>query len=198
MLNSKRAALAARKPFAAPGFRPGVARNDGSPSMADLLVKVGQVSEAVAAFQRKNDQLEADIKKGREDIVTKNEVDTINAEIRKLSAELQDMNSKMAAARALGKDSKGEEITPERVAYNKAFNHYFRKGVDAGLSDLAIKAAISTDSNPDGGYAIPVEMDNTLIRVLGTQNAMRSIATVTPVSTDALQVLHNLGGAAVG
>lgn len=197
-ISSSRAALAARKPFAAPGFSRGMARADGTPSLADVLLKIGQVQQTVAEFKAKNDQLETEIKKGREDVVTKNAVDAINADITKLSAELQDMNSKLATARALGKSENGQEITPERAAYNKAFMQYFRKGVDAGLDDLAIRAAISTDSNPDGGYAIPVEMDQAISRVYGSQNAMRGLATVTPVNTDTLTVLHNLGGANCG
>lgn len=199
MLSSNpRAALAARKPFAARGFKSGIARNDGAPSLADVLLKVGQIQEAVAAFQRKNDELEAAVKaKGTADVITKEEVDRVNADITRLTHELKEMNSKLETAKALGKSDKRER-TPEQEVYNASFMQYFRRGIDNGLGDLGVKAAMTTDSNPDGGYVIPEEADRAIQRVLGKTNGMRQIASVRSIGTDTLTLLKNLGGASAG
>lgn len=198
MVFGSRAALAARKPIFLPNLPRGKFFADAAPTIADVLTKVGEINGALAAFRAKHEQEIAEVKAGRSDVVTKTELEKINADVTRLGTELQDMNSKLAAARALGTEPAKAGQSPEHVAYNAAFNKFVRRGVENGLADLAIKAALSTDSNPDGGYVVPVELDKTLLRVMGTMNAMRQIATVTPVGTDTLTVLHNLGGASCG
>lgn len=198
MLIAKRAAHAARKSIVVPGLTPGMARAEGAPSIADVLAKVGEVNGAVKAFQAKYDQELAEIKaKGGADVLTKEHADRINADITRLTSELKEMNSKLETAKALGKSDKAER-TPEQQAYSNSFGQYFRRGIDNGLGDLGVKAALSTDSNPDGGYVVPEEADRAIQRVLGKTNGMRQIATVRSIGTDTLTLLKNLGGAAAG
>ncbi|WP_246727923.1 phage major capsid protein [Chelativorans sp. Marseille-P2723] len=61
-----------------------------------------------------------------------------------------------------------------------------------------MKAALRTDSDPDGGYVVPEEMENTIDRVLGTVSAMRSISRVISISTGTYKKLVNQGGAVGG
>jgi HK97 family phage major capsid protein len=61
-----------------------------------------------------------------------------------------------------------------------------------------VKASLRTDSDPDGGYVVPDQMESTIDRVLGTVSAMRSIARVISISAGTYKKLVNQGGATGG
>lgn len=183
-------------PIHVAGLKAGFARMDGTPSTTEVMMKVGQVLATFEEFKKKNDEALTEIRKGREDVVTKNSVETINSEITKLQGELSAMNNKLSAA-SLAKQAADE--TPEEVkAYKRAFNRFLRKGEENGLGDLMVKAALTTDSNPDGGYVVVPELDRTITRVLGKVSAIRSISSVQSIGTSVHKKIKNLGGAASG
>ncbi|MFN7177206.1 MAG: phage major capsid protein, partial [Thermaurantiacus sp.] len=126
------------------------------------------------------------------DVVQTEKVERINAEITKLQKSLDEVNAALAAVRVGGS---GGEVDPDKAEHAQAFNRWFRKGVDAGLADLEVKAKLTTQSDPDGGYLVPEEMESTIDRVLGTVSAMRSICRVLTISTDTYKKLVNMGGA---
>ena len=105
----------------------------------------------------------------------------------------------MAALRVGGA---GSDENPAAKEHAQAFEKWFRKGDKAGveseLEELQVKAALSTDSDPDGGYVVPEEMSNTIDRVVGTVSAMRGLATTLPVGTDTYKKLVSQGGAGSG
>lgn len=136
------------------------------------------------------------IKKNFADVVQTEKVDRINNEITKLQGELDVVNRALAALKVGGAGPEGE--TAERRAHAKAFDRFFRKGVDADLRDLEVKAALRTDSDPDGGYIVPTQMEQTIDRVLGTVSALRSISRVMQISSSEYKKLVNLGGASSG
>lgn len=130
------------------------------------------------------------------DTVQTEKVDRINAEITKLQAALDETNALLASARIGGGSS--NQASPEKKAHASAFEQFFRKGAENGLRDIEVKAAISTDSNPDGGYLVPDQMEETIDRVLGTVSSIRSIASVLPISSAVYKKPVNQGGAAAG
>jgi HK97 family phage major capsid protein len=132
-----------------------------------------------------------------DDVVTKDKVDRINNEISDLTKMLDEVNATMNALRVGGG---GGEDDPDKAAYGQAFNKWFRKGDRAveDLGELAVKAKMTTDSDPDGGYLVPTEMDSQIDRVLGTVSAMRQLARVISISTDEFKKLVNMGGAGSG
>lgn len=130
-----------------------------------------------------------------DDVVTKEKVDRINDEITTLNKALNDANAVIAAMRVGGA---GEQADPDKREHADAFNRWFRRGVDNGLADLEVKAKLTTQSDPDGGYLVPEEMETTIDRVLGTVSTIRSLARVVTISTDTYKKLVNMGGAASG
>ncbi len=66
------------------------------------------------------------------------------------------------------------------------------------MADLEVKAALTTQSDPDGGYFVPTEMESTIDRVLGTVSAMRGMARKINISTDEYKKLVNMGGTTSG
>ncbi|WP_246812700.1 phage major capsid protein [Ensifer sp. ENS07] len=130
------------------------------------------------------------------DVVTTEKVDRINNEITALNKALNEANQLIAAA-ALG-NTGGTKHDPDVEEHSQAFNKFFRKGVDNGLRDLEVKAKLTTQSDPDGGYLVPEETENTIDRVLGVVSAIRSLARVIRISGSEYKKLVNIGGTTSG
>lgn len=160
---------------------------------------LAEMQKAFEAFKQEHtEELEA-VKKGQADVVKSEKVDRINADITSMQKALDDVNQTVAALR-VGSGA-GGNADPAKAEHAKVFNQWFRKGdraVDADLHDLEVKAALRTDSDPDGGYLVPEEMASEIDRVVGTVSAMRELATVLPVGTDTYKKLVNMGGAGSG
>lgn len=163
-----------------------------SGNIAGILAELQTTFEAFKA--ERNKEL-ADIKAGQADYVQTDKVDRINAELTKLTTEIDSVNAAMAALKVGGG---GNDSDPDKVEHAQAFNRFFRKGVDAGLSDLEVKAKLTTQSDPDGGYLVPEEMEAGIDRVLGTVSVIRSLARKISISTDTYKKLVNMGGASSG
>ena len=86
--------------------------------------------------------------------------------------------------------------------YSNLFASYVRGGrAEHELRDLnatgerrAINAALSTGSNPDGGYLAPVEWDRKIGKALRPLSPMRRLATVQSTTVRAFSTLWNAGG----
>lgn len=165
----------------------------------------GTPTEILAALQKTFEEFKAEhtaeleaLKKNKADVVQSEKVDRINSEVSKLQKSLDDVNQTLAALRVGGA---GEVTDPAVKEHAQAFNKWFRKGdraIDANLHDLEVKAALSTDSDPDGGYLVPEEMSDTIDRVVGTVSVMRELATVLPIGSNTYKKLVNMGGAGSG
>ena len=88
--------------------------------------------------------------------------------------------------------------TTGQEAHKGAFLAFARKGIDSGLRDLEIQAALSTGSDPDGGYGVPTVIDSEIEKLLLDQSPMRQICRVIPISTPDYKKLVNTGGTASG
>jgi HK97 family phage major capsid protein len=138
----------------------------------------------------------AALKKGMGDVVQTEKVDRINAEVTKLQGAIDEMNALIAASRVgAGGDDKLNEA--ER-AHAKGFDAYFRKGAENGLRDLEVKAAASSDNDPNGGYLVDKQTEQSIDRVLGTVSAIRGIASTMTISTAVYEKLVGQGGATGG
>lgn len=150
-------------------------------------------------FKAEQEQSLADLKKGQEDVVRSEKIDRINAAISDQQKALDEANAAISALKIGG--GGGSDMDPAKAEHAKAFNKWFRKGeraIDADLHDLEVKAALSTDSDPDGGFLLPEEMSSEIERVAGTVSVMREISTVMTIGTDEYTKLVNMGGAGAG
>lgn len=152
---------------------------------------------AVEAMKEAHEKDLADIRKGLGDVVQAEKVDRINTDVGKLQAELDRINTVLAAVRA-GAGVGNAVLSPEKREHARAFESFFRKGAEAGLRELEVKAAARTDSDPDGGYVVPDQMEQTIDRVLSTVSAIRGIASVITISSGSYKKLVGQGGATAG
>lgn len=180
-----------------PGLVRGKVRADANPSLVEISALVGKLGAAFDAFKSANDDRIKALEKGKEDVVTTEKVDKINGAVGDLDKELRALSVKVEAARTASSDDK-TLLSPEAKEHKKAFNSMLRKGVDAGLNDLAVKASLSTDSNPDGGYVVPEELDRNITRVMGKTLGMRGLARVISVGAPTYKAIHNMAGATGG
>lgn len=156
---------------------------------------LNELNVAFEAFKAENNKELADLKKGMGDVVQSEKVDRINAEVTELNKALEETNKALAAAKIGGE---GKQVDPAKAEHSAAFNQFFRKGVENGLAELEVKASLTTQSDPDGGFLVPEEMETGIDRVLGTVSTIRSLARTINISTDTYKKLVNMGGAGSG
>lgn len=158
---------------------------------------LNELRQTFETFKAEREKEVADLKKGLGDVVQSEKVDRINAEITKLQEQLDQVNSSIAALK-VGGAGDDKPLAAERREHARAFNQFFRNGAENGLRDLEVKAALRTDSDPDGGFVVPDQMEAAIDRVLGTVSAMRSISRVMSISSGTYKKLVNQGGAVGG
>lgn len=163
---------------------------------SDATKVFNDLKAAVEAMRAEHSKEIADLKKGMGDVVQSEKVDRINADIGKMQEALDQINALVAASKIGGSGNDAE--TADQREHAKAFDRFFRKGVENGLRELEVKAAASTGSDPDGGYVTPKQTEATIDRVLGTVSAMRQIARVISISAGTYKKLVNQGGSTSG
>lgn len=78
----------------------------------------------------------------------------------------------------------------EDTEHKDAFMNYLRTGRE---SDLESKAML-TGSSPDGGYAVPKQIDSEVTKALVELSPMRQVARVVQVDSGDFTMLHSTGG----
>jgi len=81
--------------------------------------------------------------------------------------------------------------------HKDAFSAYIRRGEETNLRQFEAKA-MSTSSDPDGGYLVPEELDSEIGRRLSDISPIRSISSVRQVSGSVLKKPFAQEGMAVG
>ena len=126
-------------------------------------------------FKQANDDRLAQLEKRAADTVTDDKVDRINRALDEQKKALDELT--LASARpSLGGELKP---APDRATREKkaAFDRYVRKGDAGGYDALEVKA-LSAGSDPDGGYVVPTEIEQTIDRILAKASPIRALATV--------------------
>ncbi|CAN5480112.1 phage major capsid protein [soil metagenome] len=162
----------------------------------DPKTLIEALNKAFAEFKTNHEEQIKEIKAGYTDVVKTEKVDKINAEVTKLQKSCDDIARQIAAIKV--GPAGGKDTDPNKAAYATAFDKFFRRGVDANMGELAVKASLTTNSDPDGGYTIPEEMEKSIDRVLENASVMRQLATVRSISTSTYKKLITTSGAASG
>lgn len=164
----------------------------------DVKKVLTDLQSAWHEFKTENDvRLKEIEKKGGSDAVLSEKVEKINADLTTLQS-LKDEVDRMQVAMARGAYGGDPSCDKAKVEHAKAFERFFRKGVDSGLSELEVQASLKTSSDPDGGYTVPEQMEGAIDRVLETVSAMRRLSSVMNISTSTYKKLVNVGGAGSG
>jgi HK97 family phage major capsid protein len=111
---------------------------------------------------------------------------------------LDDMEKRFNRPKGLGGAALGGAERGAEAEYAKAFDRFLRHDVKDGLADLAIKAEMSVGSDPDGGYAVPDELDTEIEKYERDGTPMRQLATVKKLSNEHYEKLVRQGAADAG
>lgn len=155
---------------------------------------VVELQKAFAEFKTQNDSQIAELKAGIHDPTRETTIQNINAAMTAMQSQMTEIAVK-AAAFEMGGSNK---VDKDAEAHRQGFEAFFRKGVDAGLRDLEVQARLTTQSDPDGGFIVPFEMEQSIDRVLSKMSAMRSLATVRQIGASSYKKLVNKGGTSSG
>ncbi len=155
------------------------------------------------------EQVAQDLQQKFDDFKAKNDkrIDAIEAEKGKLAGEVETLNGKLTELDQLKTALEDELKQVKRPAggtqskaateHKTAFIDFMRKGKDDGLRDLERKA-LQVGVDEDGGYAVPEELDRTILNLLKDEVVMRQEATTITVGGANYKKLVNLGGTASG
>ncbi|HEY1630634.1 MAG TPA: phage major capsid protein [Rhizomicrobium sp.] len=149
------------------------------PGGREIKEAYADLRQAFEAFKGANDErLDALEKRGGADVVTEEKVDRINRALDEQKKALDELT--LAAHRPLlGETKPLDRGQRERKA---AFDRYMRKGDASGFAALEVKA-LSEGSNPDGGYVVPLEIADTIDRILAKASPIRALATVQQIGS---------------
>lgn len=166
-------------------------------SMMEVTDRVNQLGNAWEEFKRVNNERLAEIER-------KGSADPLYGEhLAKIQNVLDNQKSRMDAlevvnqrpARAMEiKSDAGYTVSGQ---YSKAFCNYLRKGMDAGLEQLELKA-LSVGTDADGGYLVTPMMSANIVKIVNESSPMRSLASVETISTDALELIQDYDAAGSG
>lgn len=137
---------------------------------------LNEMKSVFEQFKEKHSQLETEVKRyGEASQETKDVLDRLNDR-------LDELETKMSRP-TLGSNMQTGQVETE---HEKAFNAYLRKG-ERGLSADELKA-LSTDSDPDGGYMVPTQRANSIIEKLVEYSPIRMLANVVTITGNAYEV----------
>jgi HK97 family phage major capsid protein len=159
---------------------------------AQAFVTHDEVMRLFEQFKAANDENVAATARRSADAVSEEKVARINAELtRKLDAlTLKSARPALGAEREVAR-------TADMLEHKQAFDAYMRNGESAGLRALELKA-MSVGSNADGGYTVPVEIEQAIGRRLAAISPIRGIAGRREISGNVYKKPFMTAGPAVG
>lgn len=166
-------------------------------SINDITDRVNALGNAWSEHKRVNDQRLAEIeRKGNADPLYSEHLNKIGNALDMHKSRLDAIET--AAFRpAQGFEAKGEFSPAVHSQYTKAFCNYLRKGMDAGLEAMELKA-LSVGTDADGGYLVTPTMSANIVKTVADNSPMRSLASIETISSDALEIIQDYDAAASG
>lgn len=169
------------KHFKAPARGILFARADASPAAI-----FAELQKAFADFKDSHTEQLKGVNAKFDDVVTRDKLEKVNAQVGDLQSALDAANVKMAAL-TMGAGS-GEEV--KDAVHSKAFLAHMRSG--------DVQASLKKSPDSDGGYLAPVEWDRSITDKLVNVSPMRQISTAVSIEGAGFSKLFNLRGTASG
>lgn len=158
----------------------------------ELNKVIEDLGRSFEEFKAANDSRLKEIEaKGSADPLLTEKVEKANADVSALTKALDSVEKELARKSGAKTDVAKDEHT-------KAFNQFMRRGVEDGLRDAEVKAAITTDSDPDGGFLVPEMVDSQIDRIAEQVSALRRLSSSMTIGTDTYKKLVGVGGATSG
>lgn len=148
------------------------------------------------AFKASNDARLKEIeKRGHADPLLVEKIAEQNKALDALQKQVDEVQ-KIAQRKTTGGGAEDERAEAKK-AHAKAYGAWLRRGIEAGLRELEQKA-VSTSSDPDGGYAIPETLDPVIEKYERNATPMRGACSVITVANESYEKLRQAGSAGTG
>lgn len=161
----------------------------------EIKAQFDNVMVALTELRQKNDEGLKEAKKGFDDVVRKDELKRIDDAINNLKKSTDDAITKLNRPK-FGNSMLDE--SPDVAEYSKKFETFMRKGEDAVGGKSALQAlekkAMQTQVNPDGGFTVRPELENTIDAVLKEVSPIRQIASIINTSANSYKKLVSQRG----
>lgn len=155
-----------------------------------------EVMRVFEQFKTAQDERLAQLeRRGTSDVLTEEKAKRLNSALDAKMRKFEEMNLKSARP-ALDNGTQGGGRVGS-YEHKAAFDGYVRRGEIGSLRELEMKA-MSVGSNPDGGYLVPVEIEQAIGARLRNISPIRSIAGVREVSASVYKKPFMTTGPAVG
>jgi len=162
--------------------------------MADVIEGLGRTWDA---FKEVTDRQSQEIRRsGDASIETKAQVERINAALDSLVSEKRQLDTSSRRPPHGGNED-WASLSYDQMQHKASFQTFLRKGNDQGLAEIE-KKALSVGSDPDGGYMVPVEMSDRIVRRVEQMSTFRTLASSVQISTEALEGLRDVDEAGAG
>jgi HK97 family phage major capsid protein len=145
-------------------------------------------------FKASNDERLASMGR-RADVLLDEKVDRINGALDAQMKRIDDLALKSARPALDGGRGRIADATARE--HKSAFDAYVRQGESAGLRVMETKA-LSTGSNADGGYLVPVELEHEIGQRLAAISPIRAISSVREISGNVYKKPFMTAGPATG
>lgn len=158
-------------------------------SITEITDRVHALGNAWEHFKQINDQRLSEIeRKGYADPLH-------NDQLKKISDALDQHKRRMDQIETVhgrpGVDMAGSPFIGEVASeYKSAFRSYLRKGSESALESVQLKA-LSAGTDANGGYLVPNQMADTIVRLVNESSPMRALATVENISSDSLDLIED-------
>jgi len=163
----------------------------------ELKNKIEELGRTIESFKSENDRRLKEVeKKGSVDPLLGEKVDKNNEAI---SAMMEEIKSIQTAMNRMPQEIEGKmanvkgEDAPEVKA---AFSKYLRKS-EKVMTAEELKA-LSTDSNPDGGFLVRPQLSAMIVKKIFETSPMRLIADQETIGTDSLDIMVDIDEASAG
>jgi HK97 family phage major capsid protein len=161
----------------------------------DVIHAFEDFARTFEAFKDTNDQRLSEIEtRLSSDVVTEEKLTRIDAALNDAQAKV-DRFMLDARRPRLGDTSPRQD--PAQNEHKGAFHLYMRSGESHGLKRLEAKA-LSTTVGADGGFTVPTNIEQEILRRMTTASPLRSIASVITISSGVYKKAFSTSGPASG
>jgi HK97 family phage major capsid protein len=145
-------------------------------------------------FKKANDErLDSIEKNGKPNAELEAKAQKWSEEVSKLQARIDELEKK--GNRFNGNQANEQEAL--KAEHKAAFVRWMRKGKEDGLRDLERKA-LNVTTDAEGGYAVPENLDRTVLNLLKNVSPMRQLANVITIGGGDYKKLVNISGTTSG
>jgi HK97 family phage major capsid protein len=161
---------------------------------ADKLARIDDTLDKLSDIQAAIERAKTSVLEAAKNLNRPGSGSTVGA--RDFERECKEFNvSRAADATARGRRPDPEVDVEAYKAYREIFADLLRKGRDGSDFD---RKTLAVGVDQDGGYVVPPDMSGRIITRLYETSPMRSIASIQPISTDALEGLRDTDEAGDG